>query len=233
MKPFPSPELRWVKAGWEAEYVSGLGPSYVLHVRGTKRTAGALVERARRIVDGKHILWGVERELNTPGDYEGKGLAPKKGPDGKPVRLAVEWVQPFHEAVKRLQPPVQDEARLSPEQRRDFRHMRHRHYWLKQWLSWRGLPCPCNHLDIIHHLASQAQVTEATIKGGIERAGREVVRLIGVSRVPDAPGIALPRQLEYRSSDARVGGRSGVLVRGAKGRAPGRRVNAEQAPRSR
>lgn len=170
---FPSRTLLWLKDGWEAEFVSDLGPSYVLHVRGSRKTPGKLVHRVERIVTSSHILWAVERDVNTPPDYKGRGLRPKRGPDGKVIRAMKEWLQPFHEGIKRMAP-------------RGGEHPTVRYYWLISYLRWRGLPCLCGHADIVAHLSAEAGVPERHVQGAIERAAREAARTIG-SRVPDNP----------------------------------------------
>jgi len=169
---FPSRTLTWLAEGWRAEFVSDLGTSYVMHIRGTKKTAGAFVERVQRILDGSHMLWTIERDTETPADYAGKGLRPKRGPDGKVIRHAVEWRQPFHEGVKRLSP-----RGAYPDRRAA---------WLVSYMRWRGQPCPCNHADVVAHLAAEADVPSKEVRCGIERAARDVARTVG-DRVPGNP----------------------------------------------
>jgi hypothetical protein len=170
---FPSRTLLWLKEGWQAEFVSDLGPSYVLHVHSTKKASGALVHRVVRILDERHIAWLVERDLNTPGDYEGRGLRPKRDAKGRVIKRMGDWLQPFHEAVKRLAP-------------RHESHPTIRFYWLTAYLRWRHLPCICNHEDIVAHLATEASVDRKVVEMSIERATREAARTIG-NRVPDNP----------------------------------------------
>lgn len=205
---FPSKTLRWLKEGWEAEYVSDLGPSYVLHVRGSRKTAGKLVVRAERILDGAHILWTVERDLNTPGDWGGRGLRPKRGPDGKVVRRPEEWLQPFHEGVKRLNP-------FGKRDTVDLWEVLRLH-WLGAYLRDRGNPCICGHRDIIAHLAesrllliadADIRLSEDNVRKGIERAAREAARIIG-DRVPDNP-LAIRVQMAHASAHSRCASEMG------------------------
>lgn len=177
---FPSASLRWLADGGRAEYTSGLGQSYALHVRGTKKTAGALVHRVQRIVDSKHVLFVIERDLNTPGDYPGKGLRPKRGPDGRVIRHAESWAQPFHEGVKRLVPRGDGHGYAGL-----------RAHWLRTYLRWLGVVCPCNHADVVEHLADESDVPPQEIRAGIERAAREAARTIGSRAGPDNP-LAIP-----------------------------------------
>lgn len=182
MSAFPSEVLAWVREGFQAEYVSDLGPSYVLHVRGGRKTPGKFVHRVARILDGNHILWTIERDLDTPGDWRGRGLRPKRDGNGEVIRHAEEWLQPYHEAVKRLLP-------------RGETYMSIRYYWFAAYLADRGLPCLCAHRSLIDHLARTSWAfsrggattfSEAQVKAGIERTAREVARLIG-DRVPENP----------------------------------------------
>lgn len=177
MNHFPSRTLQWLAEGWRNEYTSGLGPPLVMHVRGTKKTAGALVQRVQRIVDDRFLLWVVERDLNTPGDYEGRGLRPKRGPDGEVLRRIAPdgWLLPFHEAVKRLTPRGDGHGYVGL-----------RALWLRSYLRWRGSPCPCNHADITEHLAAESNVPPTEVRCGIERAAREAARTLG-DKVPGNP----------------------------------------------
>ena len=175
-RTFPSETLRWLADGFRAEYVSGLGHSYALHLRGgTHRSVGDLVPRVQRIVDDAHVLWSIERDLNTPGDWHGRGLRPKRDARGQVIRHAEEWLQPFHEGVKRLAPRGE---------RRGYCALRRA--WLVAFLGWRGEPCLCAHADITEHLAADAGVPTTQVVCAIERAAREAARLIG-DRVRDNP----------------------------------------------
>ena len=162
MRSFPSPLLIWLKEGYLDEYVSGLGPPLALHIKGRRSKAAApFVERARRIFEGKHILWAIERDLS---DTSGSGsLRPKLGPDGKPIRHQIEWLQPFHEGVKRV-----DEPRRSA---------------LRFWLGARGYP----DREILLKICLSTRLPYQQVQGMLERAGREAVAAIGETHGPLFP----------------------------------------------
>lgn len=157
---FPSKLLLWFKDGWNAEYISGCGPSLAIHVRGTKKTAGEYAERVVRILDERHVLW----------DKDGNQR---------------EWIQPFHEATKRIRPSVTDESRLTPRQLASRAERAERYRWFRTWLLWHGLPCPCNHGDITEHIAAKetADISKEDVRRAIERCAREASLLVGASRV--------------------------------------------------
>lgn len=173
---FPSKTLLYLKEGWQAEYISDLGTPYAMHVRGGRKRAGEFVPRVKRILDDEHIMWVIERDLATPGDYKGKGLRPKKDENGRVVRTPEEWIQPYHESIKRLKP------------KRTNGWAAFRYHWLVAWLRWRHLPCLCGHKDIVHHLAVNSGQPIGIVQAGIERAGSQAVRLIG-DKVPGNPSL--------------------------------------------
>lgn len=162
MKSFPSPTLIWLKEGYLAEYVSGLGPPLALHVRGRRAKAAApFVERASRIFETKHILWALERDLS---DTSGSGSLPVKlGPGGKPIRHQIEWLQPYHEGVKRV-----DEPRRAA---------------LKFWLGARGFP----DAEILQKISLSTRLPIQQVQGMLERAGREAAAAIGETHAGPLP----------------------------------------------
>jgi hypothetical protein len=177
LNEFPSRTLTWLAEGFRCEYTSGLGPSFVMHVRGGKQSAGALVQRVERILDERYLLWAIERDLLTPGDYKGRGLRPKRGPDGRVLRrLAPDgWLLPFHESLKRLTPRGDGHG-----------YGGLRAFWLRSYLLWHGSPCPCNHAGVVEHLAAESGVSATEVRCAIERAAREAARTLG-DKVPGNP----------------------------------------------
>lgn len=178
-RPFPSPLLLWLKEGYLNEYVSGLGPPLALHVKGRKSKAAApFVERASRIFSGQHILWAVERDL---GNTSGSGSLPVKlGPNGKPIRHQVEWLQPFHEAVKRIESPRREALRF--------------------YLAARAL---IPEQELLTSMAISMDMPVIQVMGLLERATREAVALIGEDRAGPLPSDVRER---YASTPRRSGG---------------------------
>lgn len=216
-RPFPSPGLAWLKEGYLGEYDSGLGPPLALHIRGrTAKAAAPLVERAARIVDSRHILWVVERDLHAP-PGRGHGLPVRKDKQGRPIRHAVEWVQPFHEGVKRIAPRFKGIRARDPRVQRAA--------LLRYWLGARGF----TDASIVHVLTIATGWRDFEVTGAIERAGRDALALIGDERAGPLPeGVYSGRQkaggarLAPRLTSPRGQGR-GALTRGQAEQARGSR----------
>lgn len=168
MREFPSQEMKTLREGFLAEYTSGLGQSYAMHQRGGKKQAGEFVERVSRIINDKHVTWEFDRDPQT--------LQLRRRPDGKPIRRKTIWLQPYHEAVKRLAPSVTDEARLSERDRKERLGQRQRHSWLRDWILLSDRPCSCGHQDVIGHIAGTTPHHE--VRRALQRAAREALNAI-------------------------------------------------------
>ncbi len=82
---------------------------------------------------------------------------------------------PFHESVKRLVPRGDGHG-----------HAGLRAHWLVTYMRSRGQPCPCNHGDVVAHLAAESGVPLREVRCAIERAARDAARIVG-DNVPDNP----------------------------------------------
>lgn len=170
------PAFVWAMEGYHAE------KPYAIHRRGGRKRAGEFTQGMGRILDEKFVRW-VRAWDDETGDWrkdaEGHAVyipAPRPSAPEDPDQ----WAMPVHEALKRLR------GRKRP--------YRIEWYWLRETLRWRGLPCPCNHVDVIDHLAAQAGVSPKRVEAAVMAAARELARIVGIERDPSAPVALLPRR---------------------------------------
>lgn len=185
------------------EYLSELGRVGKIHAAGGKKRAGDWTGLFRRVMLDHFIQWlPVVREDGSIGKIH----QPPQKPDDPD-----EFVMAAHEAVKRQRRPVgaaacrcrdcqQGQGPLA-----DFKldELPPEYGWLRACLAWRGLPCFCNHRDVVEHLAVKDRVRITEVIESVLVAAAECVRYMERHGAIEVP-ITVARSASRRHMDRRT-----------------------------